>query len=123
MTRYRNRREFTADAIKAMLAGVVITITEGCGGGGSSNPTSPSGGGGSAGDVNGSVSANHGHTATVTRVQLSEGGAVSLDIRGSADHSHTVGLSGAQVTQIASGGRVSVESTSEQAHTHTVIFN
>jgi hypothetical protein len=122
VTRYLDRRTFTADAIKAMLAGVVITITEGCGGG-PSNPTSPSGGGGAAGDVNGSVSANHGHVATVTRVQLSEGGAVSLDIRGSGDHSHTVGLSGAQVTQIASGGRVSVESTSEQAHTHTVIFN
>lgn len=122
MTRYLDRRTFTAGAIKAMLAGVVITITEGCGGG-SSNPTSPSGGGGAAGDVNGSVSANHGHVATVTRVHLSEGGAVSLDIRGSADHSHTVGLSGAQVTQIANGGRVSVESTSEQAHTHTVTFN
>ena len=115
------RRAFTTTAIKVLFAGVVITISEACGG--SDSPTAPSGGGSSAGDVNGSVSANHGHTATITRAQLNEGGTVALNIRGNADHPHTVQLSAGQVTQIASGTRVQVESTSEQAHTHTVTFN
>ena len=122
MTNRIQRRAFTTAAIKVLFAGVVITITEACGGG-SESPTAPSGGGSPSGDVNGSVSANHGHTATVTRAQLTEGGTVALDIRGAADHPHTVQLSAGQVTQIAAGSRVQVESTSEQAHTHTVTFN
>jgi hypothetical protein len=116
------RRAFTTTAIKVLFAGVVITISEACGGG-SDGPTAPSGGGSSGDSVNGSVSANHGHTATITRAQLNEGGTVTLNIRGDADHAHTVQLSAGQVTQIAGGTRVQVESTSEQAHTHTVTFN
>jgi hypothetical protein len=133
----QDRREFTVGAIKAILAGTVITITSGCGSGSSSSsptsptastaPTSPSSSSG-GGEAIGSISANHGHSAVVTRVQMTASDAVQLDIRGSADHTHTVALSQGEVGQIAAGQSVSVVSASGQSstqgnHLHTVTFN
>jgi hypothetical protein len=112
-----SRREFSRESVLAMLAGVVITIT-GCG---DDNPTGPSGGSGT--DVNGVVSANHGHRATVTGVQITAANAVSLDIRGDADHTHTVTLTAAQIVQIGNRQQVVVTSTTDAGHQHTVTFN
>lgn len=120
-----SRRQFTRESVMALLSGVVITVT-GCGSD-SSSPTTPSTGGGSngggGGGVNGTVSANHGHIATVTDAQVDAGNDVSLDIRGNADHTHTVNLSGAELTQIGNGQQVVVTTTNTQAHTHRVTFN
>lgn len=118
-----SRREFTRESVLAMLAGVAITIS-GC----SSNdsPTAPSqnaGGSTSAQDVSGVVSANHGHIATVTAVQITAAGAVNLDIMGTATHTHTVSLTASQVQQIGSRQRVVVTSTTDAGHDHTVTFN
>ena len=118
-----DRREFTVQAILAMLAGVSITIS-GCGGSdGGSTPTQPNPPSGGTGDKTGNISANHGHTAVITGGQLTAAAAITLDIRGSADHPHSVTLSAAEVTAIAAGTRVGKASSEEQVHTHTVTFN
>lgn len=111
------RRTFTLEAALAMLAGVTISIT-GCGG--DDGPTSPSP---QPGGRTGSISANHGHTAQITAAEITAGNALALDIRGQADHPHTVTISQAELNQIASGQRVEKESTNNQAHTHFVTFN
>jgi hypothetical protein len=113
-----DRREFTAQAVLALLSGVVVTVV-GCGGG-SSSPSSPSP---SPGDRVGSVTANHGHVAVITSAQLAASDAVTLNIRGSADHPHTVALTMGEVMQIAGGQRVSKISSTDDLHNHTVIFN
>lgn len=115
--RLLSRREFSRESVLAMLAGVAITIT-GCGDD-DSNPTAPTGGS----DVTGVVSANHGHRATVTGVQITAANGVSLDIRGDADHPHTVALTAAQVVQIGNRQQVAVTSSTDAAHQHTVTFN
>jgi hypothetical protein len=69
------------------------------------------------------VSANHGHVATVTGAQITAGGSVLLDIRGSADHPHTLSLTAAEVAQIGAGARVSKASSTDASHDHTVTFN
>jgi hypothetical protein len=119
-----DRREFTLAAALAMLSGVAITVS-GCGGGGGSSPTEPSGGGGTGGTSGktGTISNNHGHTASISSAQLSAGGALTLDIRGGSDHPHTVELSAGEITTIAGNGRVSKESTNDAGHSHTVTFN
>jgi hypothetical protein len=66
--------------------------------------------------------------ATVTSVQINAGNAVTLDIRGSADHPHTVDLTAAEVVQIGGAQRVSKASTTDSSatfgtHQHTVTFN
>jgi hypothetical protein len=129
------RREFTRESVLALLSGVVITIT-GCSGGDgySTSPTPTSAGGGGDG-INGSVSANHGHAAFVSNAQISAGNNVSLDIRGTADHSHRVDLTGAELMQIGNRQRVVKASTNAEApgggdyvgevgvHRHNVTFN
>ena len=117
-----SRREFSAEALLALFAGVAITVTA-CGDDDGGSPTAPSNTGRS-----GSISANHQHTATVTSVQLNAGNAVTLDIRGNADHPHTVDLTAAEVVQIRDGQRVSKASSSDPSatfgtHLHTVTFN
>jgi hypothetical protein len=126
-----SRREFTVAAALAALSGVAITITA-CGGGGYS-PTSSTGSGGGAsggttsgsasGDKVGVISANHGHSAVITAAQLTAAGALRLDIRGNADHTHTVEVSAAEVAAIAGGTKTSKESSTDSSHSHTVTFN
>jgi hypothetical protein len=116
------RRAFTVQSLMAMLAGVTITITA-CGEGDDS-PTAPSPGDGRTG----SVSVNHGHTAVVTSAQLMAGNAVSLNIRGTATHPHTVELVAAEIGQIAGSQRVSKTSSTDDSsdagrHSHVVTFN
>jgi len=123
-----DRREFTVAAVLAALSGVTITIS-GCGGGGSS-PTTPSGptptptstpaAGGKAAS---SISSNHGHSAVIDAARLTSPTSVTLDIRGAADHPHTISLTAAEVTQIAGNQRLSKESTTDAGHSHTVTFN
>ena len=116
------RRAFALQSILTMLAAVTITIS-GCGD--DDSPTSPSP---SPDDRAGSVSANHGHTATITAAQLMSGDAVSLNIRGSATHPHFVELSAAEIGQIAGGQRLSKVSSTDDSpdagrHNHLVTFN
>jgi len=114
-----SRREFTAEWVLAMLAGVTITIT-GCGG--DTTPSSPSPTPSTA-DVTGVVSANHGHVATVTGAQITAANAVVLSIMGSATHNHTVSLTADQVRAIGARTQVAVLSSTDAGHDHTVTFN
>ncbi len=122
------RREFSRQAVVAILSAATITIAD-CGGGGSSpapTPTPPpggGGGGGGGGDVAGVVSANHGHTAVVTAAEITAANAVNLDIHGTADHPHTLSLTAAEVGQIGNRQTVAKSSSSNDGHSHTVTFN
>jgi hypothetical protein len=119
-----DRRAFTRLSLMSMLSGVVITVT-GCGGGGGEGggpgaPTPPVDG------KAGSISANHGHSVTITNAQLTAGGQVVLTLQGTTGvpaHTHTVELTAAEVVSVRDGARVSKSSSSEDAHTHTVTFN
>jgi hypothetical protein len=117
-----SRRQFTEAGVLAMLAGVVVTLSD-CGS--SASPTAPGGAtpGTGSGDLGGTISANHGHVATVTRVQLTAGGAINLDIRGTASHPHTVSLTPSEVVAMAAGQRVSKTSSNDSGHAHDVTFN
>lgn len=115
-----DRREFTNASILALLSGIAITIT-GCS---DDSPTAPDQDGNRAGIV----TANHGHQAVVTAAQITSATEVTLDIRGTADHPHTVVISMADVVAIGNGQRRSVVSTRDNSaafgqHDHTVTFN
>jgi hypothetical protein len=118
-----DRREFTRLSLLAMLSGVAITVS-GCGGGsggGSGSPTTPN-----SGDKVGSISANHGHSVSITSAQLTAGGQLTLTLRGTtgvSDHTHSVDLTAAEVVSIRDGARVSKPSSTEDGHLHIVTFN
>ena len=116
------RREFSRSAVIALLGAATISIAD-CGGDGSSSPSPSPSPTPTPGDVAGAVSANHGHTAVVTAAQITAANAVSLDIRGSATHPHTVELSAAEVGMIGTRQTVSKVSSNNEGHGHTVTFN
>ncbi len=106
-----------------MLGGAVITIS-GCGGGGTpAGPSNPGPTPTPGGDEVGAISANHGHTATLTAAVLTAGNGLTLEIRGSASHPHTVAISGAEGVQVRDGQRVAKASSVDDNHNHTVTFN
>jgi hypothetical protein len=111
------RREFTLESALAILAAATITIT-GCGDDDPGAGPSPQ-----PGDKEGSVSANHGHSAIITAAQLSAANTVTLDLRAQATHNHTVQLSQAEVVSIAANTRVIKTSSTDDGHSHTVTFN
>src|SRR5262245_55907224 len=92
------RREFTLESALALLSTVAISVSS-CGGNGYSSPTTPSSTptptpsptpGATPSNVTGAISANHGHSAVITGAQISGGGGFTLDITGTATHTHTV---------------------------------
>ena len=115
------RREFTVESALAMLAGITITIS-GCGDGDNATAPSPT-----PGDRSGTVSTVDGHThtgAVITAAQLTAGNAITLTLAaGATGHTHTVGLSQTELTQISGGTRVQKVSSTDSAHSHTVTFN
>ena len=117
-----DRREFTLQSALAILSVATITIS-GCGGGDSNPAPGPSPGPGPSTGSTGVVSANHGHTATITGAQLTARNAIQLTITGSATHPHTVDLTAAEVGMIADLQRVSKNSSTDDGHLHTVTFN
>jgi hypothetical protein len=112
-----SRREFTLESALAILSAATITIS--CGG--SNNPTTtPTT---NSGNKEGSISANHGHTATITSAELTSRNSISLNIQGQATHNHIVELTAAEVTSIGANAQVAKTSTTDNAHNHTVTFN
>ena len=115
------RRAFTLEAALAILAGCVITVSDiACSD--STPPTTPTPPASApASDVNGSVSANHGHIAVITGAQMTAGSAVALDIRGQATHPHTV-VSQDDLTSLKSRQAFTLPSSTDYGHSHTVTF-
>ena len=66
------------------------------------------------------ITGNHGHVLNVPVADLTSTVAVTSAIRGSADHSHDVTLSPAQLAALRAGGTVTVSSTSTLGHSHDV---
>ncbi len=123
-----DRREFAKEASLAFLSGVTVTVSA-CGGGGGSysgsgptTSTTPP----PAGSEDGQISANHGHQAIITAAQLMAGGALQLDIAGTAGHSHIASLPAQAVQDIRDAKPVQTMTTITSApdpHSHTVTFN
>lgn len=111
-----SRRAFTIDAVRAILAGAVITIT-GCDSSGDLGPSPP------AGSREGVVSNNHGHRAIVDAVQLNSNSTVTIDMRFRATHNHELTLTPLELASIAENGRVVKTSTTTEGHNHMVTFN
>jgi len=63
---------------------------------------------------------NHGHVLTVLRSDLDSTTAVSYDIQGTADHTHTVTLTVAQLATLKTGASVTVVSTTTDFHEHII---
>ena len=102
-----------------MLIVAIGALVIGCGSGSSANNNNNA----STGDVIGQIATNHGHSAVLTKAELDAGQAVSLDIQGTATHSHTLALTADQVMGVKNGAQEVQESSVAAGHSHTVTFN
>jgi len=112
------RKEF----IGGLASGTVLLVFSGCGGGGGGY----SGGGGMSGGGSGctdTIAANHGHVLVVPLSDLSSMVDKSYDIRGTADHTHTVTLTAAQLAQLKAGQSVNVNSSMSTSMTYGTHFH
>jgi hypothetical protein len=121
-----DRRDFGKEAALAFLSGVAVTVS-GCGGGSSYSSGSPTAGtpppAAGPSDEVGTISANHGHTAVIEGAKIAAGGAIQLDITGSAGHPHMVSLPAEAMSDIKAGKAVELKSTTNDGHDHIVTFN
>jgi hypothetical protein len=100
-------------------SGTCLLVLGGCGGGGSSYSASnsPAAGGGCSAST---ITDNHGHALAIPAADLNSTVAMTYSIQGSADHSHDVTFSAAQLAQLKAGQMVTVGTTTTLAHAHTV---
>ena len=73
-----------------------------------------------ANGTNSSISANHGHSLTVSKDDVNNGVEKSYEIEGSASHPHTVTISSSQFNSLKSNTSISIDSTSNNGHTHSI---
>jgi len=67
-----------------------------------------------------SVSANHGHSLTVSKADVSAGIEKQYSIQGSATHNHMVTVSVSDFASLASNQQIQITSTSGDSHVHSV---
>ena len=87
-----------------------------CGGGGDSPPAPPPAGTGCVATITG----NHGHVLAISAADLNSLADITYDILGSADHTHSVTFTAAQLAQLKAGNSVSVTTTTTLAHNHAI---
>ena len=86
-----------------------------CGGGGDSPPAPPAGAGCVA-----TIAGNHGHVLAIGAADLNSLVDIAYDILGTADHTHSVTFTAAQLAQLKAGNSVSATTTTTLAHNHAI---
>ena len=64
------------------------------------------------------ITGNHGHSLSIPIADLNSSVAMSYGIQGTADHSHQVSFSAAQLAQLRAGQTVTVTTSASAGHTH-----
>jgi hypothetical protein len=101
-----------------LIGAASIALIPACGntnGMGDAGPTGPT--------CMSSIASNHGHVLTVPGAHLTAPADHTYDIHGSADHTHDVMLTAADLTMLAAGTTVSVTSSLGAGHTHNCMIH
>lgn len=73
--------------------------------------------------TNASITANHGHSLTVSQQDVAAGVEKTYSIQGSATHDHSVTLTASDFTTLQGNTSISKLSTSGDGHTHNVMVS
>jgi len=109
--------------IETMASGSALLLFTSCGGGSDYNSGAPAPAPAPANSCRpATISDNHPapHALVIARSDLDSMTAITYDIQGSADHSHSVTFSAVQLAQLKAGMTVAVSSTVTLSHDHTV---
>ena len=110
--------------VETVAGGSALLLFHGCGGGGSSYggapAPSPAPAPAPASGCTPDILGNHGHVLAIPTSDLDLTTAKTYDIHGTADHTHSVTFSAAQLAQLKAGTSVTVTSTTTFGHEHQV---
>ncbi|MEZ4796530.1 MAG: hypothetical protein R2785_05110 [Flavobacteriaceae bacterium] len=73
--------------------------------------------------TNTNITANHGHSLTVSVADVNAGTEKTYNIEGSAGHSHEVTVTAANFNSLANNQQVVLSSTNDNGHTHNVTIS
>ena len=114
------RKEFFDTIVKG-TAGLVglAAVTEACGSSGGQQDAAMVGNC-LANGTNVTIGANHGHVLVVAKADVMAGTAKTYDIMGTADHTHSVTISAANMASLATNFAITTQSTVTGAHMHSI---
>ena len=105
-----SKRSLLRGSFGVCAAGV---LTAACGGGDDDDDTK-------GGACKSEIASNHGHALSISAADKMAGVAKEYDIKGSADHSHTVSLAADDFADLSGGTVVILESSTDSGHSHAV---
>jgi hypothetical protein len=106
--------------IETMASGSAVLLFTSCGGGGSTGTPAPAPAPNGTSCSPAAISENHGHVLVIAKSDLNSTSTMTYDIHGTADHTHSVTFSAAQLAQLKAGMTVAVSSSVTLSHDHTV---
>ncbi len=123
-----NRKTFIQKTLGAMLVGIPILSVAACSSDSEDNSNNNDDGPTPNGQVNCSangatasaISANHGHSLTVSRLDIDEAVEKSYSIQGISGHDHDITITANDFLTLQTNDAISVISTSGNGHTHSV---
>jgi hypothetical protein len=113
------RKQFLSSMIGVVAGAAGAALFVGC----ASDDDDGDGGGDNNCLANGTtvtIQSNHGHTLTVSIADVTAGVEKSYNIKGGADHSHTVVVTAALFTTLKANTAIMVTSSSDDGHSHGV---
>lgn len=125
------RKQFLRSALGIGAAALGLQVLSACGG--SSSPTEPdaaAGSGSGSGSnlasceqngTNATIGANHGHTLMVTSADVTAGADKTYNIRGTADHTHTVTITAAMFQMLQQNHAITTTSSTDALHDHSIL--
>lgn len=114
------RKEFLSTVMTAAAGAAGAALLVACGG---SSDDDDGGGNCLMSGASTSIGANHGHTMAVAAADVTAGVAKTYDIRGSADHTHSVTVSAGAFTMLASNQTAMTISTTVDNHSHSIMIS
>jgi len=110
-----------------LVGGSWALSSAGCGGGGGDYaaapapaPAAPAPPAPAGGNCGATIAGNHGHVLTIAAADLNSLVDITYDIYGTADHTHSVTFTAAQLAQLKAGTMVSATTTTTLAHNHVI---
>lgn len=113
------RKQFLSSML-GIAAGA--TLFAACGGddGGGAGPDAAATGNCGTNGTTVAIGSNHGHMLTVSAADVTAAADKTYDIKGSADHTHSVTVSAALFAMLKANTAVNTTSTNGDGHTHTI---
>jgi hypothetical protein len=112
------RKEFLESIVGAAAGAAGAALLVACGSSEGSPDAPP--GNCAVNGTNVQIAGNHGHVMVVSKAEIAAGAIMTYDIRGTADHPHTVTINPANFANLSGNMNATTISTRDSGHDHNI---